>query len=130
VPTVAQQIFIPIAHQYIDDAIAHCSERSVDFQVEDIEKFVIAQRLPLDLPEIKSLCDDRPDLIKLDRHYITFKAQIQAEVSDWIQGEPSIDNIDDSEAELDKQESVKVPTHGGGVRVPSREDELDTTPAR
>lgn len=48
-----------------------------------------------------------------------------------IQVEPLLDNVNESEAELDRQESVKVPTHGGGVRVPiSREYELDTTPVR
>jgi conjugative relaxase-like TrwC/TraI family protein len=127
VPTVAQPIFQTIAQQSIDDAIAHCSERSVDFRVEDIEKFAIAQRFPIDIAEIKSLCDNRVDLIKLvgvaslkeNRHYTTLKTQIQAEVGDLIQVEPSIDNLDESEAELDKQESIKVPTHGGGVRVPT-----------
>lgn len=64
VPTVAQPISLPLAQQYLDDAIAHCSERSVDFRVEDNES--------------------------------------EAE-----------------EAELDRQEIVKVPTHGGGVRVPT-----------
>jgi TrwC relaxase len=165
--TVAQPISLPTAQQYLDDAIARCSERSVDFRVEDIEKFVIAQRLPLDIADIKSLCDARPDLIKLDRHYTTFKAQIQSEVSDsaadgialrlpssdtprsarlqgafhqadptllfssrgyanetlrereLIQVEPLLDNVNESEAELDKQEGVKVPTYGGGVKVPT-----------
>jgi conjugative relaxase-like TrwC/TraI family protein len=153
VPTVAQPISLRIVQQYIDDAIAHCSERSVDFRVEDIEKFAIAQRLPLDIAEIKPLCDARPDLIKLDRNYTTFKAEIQDEVGnsaeptllfssrrfanetlrerERIQVEPLLDNVNESEAELDRQESVKVPTYGGGVRVPiSREDELDTTPVR
>jgi conjugative relaxase-like TrwC/TraI family protein len=119
VPTVAQPISPRIAQQYIDDAIAHCSERSVDFRVEDIEKFAIAQRLPIDIAEIKSLCDNRPNLIKRDRNYTTFKAQIQAEVGDLIQVEPLLDNVNESEAELDKQEGVKVFTHGGGVKVPT-----------
>ncbi|WP_373538709.1 MobF family relaxase [Chamaesiphon sp.] len=143
VPTVAQPLSLAIAQKYLDDAIARCSERSVDFRVEDIEKFVIAQRLPLDIADIKSLCDARPDLIKLDRNYTTINAQIQAEVSDSaadgialrlpqrafhqaeprlrerIQVEPLLDNVNESEAELDKQEGVKVPTYGGGVKVPT-----------
>jgi conjugative relaxase-like TrwC/TraI family protein len=119
VPTVAQPISPTIAQQYIDDAIAHCSERSVDFRVEDIEKFAIAQRLPLDIAEIKPLCDARPDLIKFARNYTTVKAQIQAEVGERMQVEPLLDNVNESEAELDRQESVKVPTHGGGVKVPT-----------
>jgi conjugative relaxase-like TrwC/TraI family protein len=137
--TVAQPISIPIA-QYIDDAIAHCSQQSVDFSVEDIEKFAIAQRLPLDIAEIKPLCDARPDLIKLDRHYTIFNAQIQDEVGEPIQVEPLLDNINEGEAELDMQDGVKVPTHGGSVNVPthggdvsvptSREYELDTNPVR
>jgi hypothetical protein len=140
VPTVAQPISLPSAQQYIGDAIAHCSERSVDFRVEDIEKFAIAQRLPLDIAEIKLLCDARPDLIKLDRNYTTFKAQIQAEVSNLTQVEPLLDNGNERKDELDKQQGVEVPTHGGGVKVPthggdigtltSREYELDTTPVQ
>jgi conjugative relaxase-like TrwC/TraI family protein len=163
VPTVTQPISPRIAQQYIDDAIAHCSERSVDFRVEDIEKFAIAQRLPIDIAEIKPLCAARPDSIELDQNYTTFKAQIQDEVGDsaadgiallakpsrrerlpsidtprsarlqraFHQAEPLLDNVHQSEAELDRQEGVKVPTHGGGVRVPiSREDEIDTTPVR
>jgi conjugative relaxase-like TrwC/TraI family protein len=137
VPTVAQPISPPIAQQYLDDAIAHCSERSVDFRVEDIEKFAIAQRLPLAKPapsaiDIKPLCDARPDLIKLDRHYTTFKAQIQDEVGDSaeptlrerIQVEPLLDNIHQSEAELDRQEGVKVPTHGASVKVPTHRGDV------
>ena len=155
VPTVAQSIRqsrrfandSETTERFIDDAIAHCSERSVDFKVEDIEKFALAQRLPLaepapsaiDISEIKSLCDARADLIKLDRNYTTFKAEIQDEVGnsaeptlrERIQVKPLLDNVNESEAELDRQESVKVPTHGGGVRVPiSREHGLDTTPVR
>jgi conjugative relaxase-like TrwC/TraI family protein len=131
VPTVAQSIDSETTERFINDAIAHCSDRSVDFRVEDIEKFAIAQRLPLDIAEIKPLCDARPDLIKLDRHYTTFKAQIQAEVGDLMQFEPLLDHVNETEDELDRQESVKVPTHGGGVRVPvSREDKLDTTLVR
>jgi conjugative relaxase-like TrwC/TraI family protein len=101
--------------RYIEDAIAHCSDLSVDFRVEDIEKFVIAQRLPLDLTEIKSLCDARSDLIKLDGNYTTFsdRSVLQVEV------EPLLDNVDESEDELDEQKGVKVPTHGGGVGVPT-----------
>jgi conjugative relaxase-like TrwC/TraI family protein len=126
VPTVAQSIRqsrrfandSEKTERFIDDAIAHCSERSVDFGVEDIEKFAISQRLPLDIAEIKTLCDARPDLIKLDRHYTTFKAQIQAEVGDLMQVEPLLDRVNETEDELDRQESVKVPTHGCGVRVP------------
>jgi conjugative relaxase-like TrwC/TraI family protein len=148
VPTVAQSIRqsrrfandSETMERFIDEAIARCSESSVDFRVEDIEKFVIAQRLPLDIADIKSLCNARSDLIKLDRHYTTFKAQIQAEVGERIQVEPLLDNVNESEAELDKQDGVNVPTHGGSVNVPthggdvsvptSREYELDTNPIR
>jgi conjugative relaxase-like TrwC/TraI family protein len=37
VPTFAQPISLPLAHRYIDDASGHCSDRSVDFRVEDNE---------------------------------------------------------------------------------------------
>jgi conjugative relaxase-like TrwC/TraI family protein len=118
VPTVIQPISLLTLQQYFDDTIAHCSKQSVDFRVEDIEKLAIAQRLPIDIAEIKPLCDARPDLIKLDRHYTTLKTQIQAEIGEQIQVEPLLDNVNESEAELDRRESVKVPTHGGGVKVP------------
>lgn len=73
--------------EYINQAIAHCSERSVDFEIEDIEKFVIAQRLSLAKPalsaieitEVKSLCDERAELIKLDRNYTTLTALVREE---------------------------------------------------
>ena len=67
-PTVAQLTAAATKDDYIEDAIAHCSERSVDFRVEDVEKFVIAQRLPLaepapsaiDITEIDA-ASDSPD---------------------------------------------------------------------
>jgi conjugative relaxase-like TrwC/TraI family protein len=65
--------------RYIEDAIAHCSERSVDFRVEEIEKFAIAQRLPIDIAEIKPLCDTRADLIRLGGSYTTFRALCREE---------------------------------------------------
>jgi conjugative relaxase-like TrwC/TraI family protein len=65
--------------EYINQGIAHCSERSVDFEVEDIEKFTIAQRLPIEITEVKSLCDDRAELIKLDRNYTTLTALVREE---------------------------------------------------
>ena len=85
VPTVAQSIRqsrrfandSETTEQFINDAIVHCSERSVDFRVEDIEKFIIAQRLPIDITNIKSLCDDRLDLIKLDGNYTTYNALVR-----------------------------------------------------
>jgi conjugative relaxase-like TrwC/TraI family protein len=60
--------------KYLNDAIAHCSERSVDFRVQDIEKFILHQRLEIDIAEIKPLCDAHPHLIKLDNSYTTFSA--------------------------------------------------------
>jgi conjugative relaxase-like TrwC/TraI family protein len=65
--------------KYIDDAIDHCSERSADFEIEDLEKFTLAQRSPIDITEIKALCDDRAELIKLDDNYTTFKALVREE---------------------------------------------------
>jgi primosomal protein N' len=73
-PNVKQSSTAATKDRYIEDAIAHCSERSVDFCVEDIEKFVIAQRLPIDITDIKSLCNARSDLIKLDGNYTTLNA--------------------------------------------------------
>ncbi len=61
----------------INDAIEHCSERSADFKIEDLEKFVLAQRLPIDISEIKTLCDERAELIKLDDSYTTVAALVR-----------------------------------------------------
>jgi hypothetical protein len=73
-------------------------------------------------------------LSDLYRRQAILKAQKQQGVSDRnvLQvEEPSIKNVNKSEDELDKQQGVKMPTHGGGIRVPiSRKDEIDTTPVR
>jgi conjugative relaxase-like TrwC/TraI family protein len=78
-PKVERNTTTATKDRYIEDAIAHCSERSVDFRVEDIDKFVIAQRLPIDITDIKSLCDARSDLIKLDGNYTTYNALVREE---------------------------------------------------
>jgi hypothetical protein len=58
----------------------------------------------------------------LYRRQAILKAQKQYGVSDrnvlQIEIEPSINNVNESE-DLGKQAGVKVPTHGGGVKVPS-----------
>ncbi len=77
VPSVAQPTATTDKDRYINDAIAHCSERSADFKIEDLEKFVIAQRLSIDIAEIQPLCDDRPELIKLDNNYTTLNALVR-----------------------------------------------------
>jgi hypothetical protein len=83
-------------------------------------------------------------LSDLDRRQAILKAQKQHGVRDrhvlQVEVEPLLDNVNEREDELDRQESVKVPTHGGSVKVPthggdvgtltSREDELDTNPVR
>ncbi|AFY96813.1 MobF family relaxase [Chamaesiphon minutus] len=89
--------------RYIEDAIAHCSERSVDFRVEEIEKFAIAQRLPIDIAEIKPLCDDRADLIRLDGSYTTFRALCREEktISLMRQGQGTLTPVATTESVTD-----------------------------
>ena len=79
VTKVAQPTPAVDKQRYIDDAIAHCSERSADFRIEDLEKFILAQRSPIDITEIKTLCDERAELLKLDDNYTTFKALVREE---------------------------------------------------
>jgi conjugative relaxase-like TrwC/TraI family protein len=79
IPKAPQHTPAQDKQRYIDDAIAHCSERSVDFRIEEIEKFAIAQKLPVDIAEIEPLCNDRADLIRLDGSYTTFKALCREE---------------------------------------------------
>lgn len=74
IPIVKQPSNPETKQKYLNDAIRHCSERSVDFRVQDVEKFMLQQRLPIDISEIKPLCDDHPHLIKLDNNYTTFSA--------------------------------------------------------
>ena len=60
--------------EYLDDAISHCSERSVEFTREDLEKFAIAHRMPTDIAEIATLTARHPQLIAIGKKFTTFAA--------------------------------------------------------
>jgi conjugative relaxase-like TrwC/TraI family protein len=49
----------------LDDAIAHCSERNVAFTQEDLEKFILSERLAYDLTATAALIREHQELIAL-----------------------------------------------------------------
>ncbi len=72
---------IPVNHKSfsdgLDDAIAHCSERNVAFNLEDLEKFILNERLFTDVTAIEPLIKQHQELIALpglERQYTTWDA--------------------------------------------------------
>ncbi|MGH2414639.1 MAG: MobF family relaxase, partial [Microcystaceae cyanobacterium] len=49
----------PINQQSLDDAIEHCSERTVAFKQEEIEKFILSEGLPMDVTKIEKAISKR-----------------------------------------------------------------------
>ncbi len=61
--------------EHLNDAIAHCCERSVEFSVEDLEKFILNQRLAGDIGELALLVKENPYLLKVsDSSFTTLSA--------------------------------------------------------
>jgi conjugative relaxase-like TrwC/TraI family protein len=61
----------------LDDAIAHCSERNVAFNQEDLEKFILEERLATDVTAIEPLIREHQELIALpglEMQYTTWAA--------------------------------------------------------
>ncbi|OKH21816.1 hypothetical protein FACHB389_31465 [Nostoc calcicola FACHB-389] len=59
------------------DAIAHCSERNVAFKLEDLEKFILSERLFTDVNALEPLIKEHQELIVLpgmERQYTTWTA--------------------------------------------------------
>lgn len=59
------------------DAIAHCSERNVAFKLEDLEKFILSERLFTDVTALEPLIKEHQELIVLpgmERQYTTWTA--------------------------------------------------------
>ncbi|MHC5855104.1 MobF family relaxase, partial [Nostoc sp.] len=59
------------------DAIAHCSERNVAFKQEDLEKFILSERLFTDVTALEPLIKQHQDLMTLpgmERQYTTLSA--------------------------------------------------------
>ncbi|WP_193200523.1 MobF family relaxase [Nostoc sp. MG11] len=66
-----------IARSAVLEAIAHCSERNVAFTQEDLEKFILEERLATDLRAIEPLIREHQELIVLpglERQYTTWAA--------------------------------------------------------
>ncbi|MBD6620632.1 conjugative relaxase [Komarekiella sp. 'clone 1'] len=61
----------------LNNAIAHCNERNVAFTQEDLEKFILEERLATDLRAIEPLIREHQELIVLpglERQYTTWDA--------------------------------------------------------
>ena len=59
------------------EAIAHCSERNVAFKLEDLEKFILSERLSTDVTALEPLIKEHQELIVLpgmERQYTTWAA--------------------------------------------------------
>ncbi|MEJ6486126.1 MobF family relaxase [Nostoc punctiforme UO1] len=59
------------------EAIAHCSERNVAFKLEDLEKFILSERLFTDVNALEPLIKEHQELIVLpgmERQYTTWTA--------------------------------------------------------
>jgi conjugative relaxase-like TrwC/TraI family protein len=59
------------------EAIAHCSERNVAFKLEDLEKFILSERLLTDVTALEPLIKEHQELIVLpgmERQYTTWTA--------------------------------------------------------
>ncbi|MHC5821847.1 MAG: MobF family relaxase, partial [Nostoc sp.] len=66
-----------IARSAVLEAIAHCSERNVAFKQEDLEKFILRERLFTDVTALEPLIKQHQDLIPLpglERQYTTWAA--------------------------------------------------------
>ncbi|WP_375471377.1 MobF family relaxase, partial [uncultured Nostoc sp.] len=70
-----------VSKQSLEDAlapaIAHCSERNVAFKLEDLEKFILSERLLTDVTALEPLIKEHQELIVLpgmERQYTTWTA--------------------------------------------------------
>ena len=51
--------------QHITEAIAHCAERNVAFNTEELEKFILQEKLPVAIDELVEAIKQHPELIRL-----------------------------------------------------------------
>jgi len=68
-----------ITVDHLDDAIAHCSERNVEFSREDLENFILTQGLAPDVREFTPLIKNHPQLKRLGDNGFTTLAALQRE---------------------------------------------------
>ncbi|MBN3878455.1 MobF family relaxase [Nostoc sp. JL23] len=74
---VADSLAEPKVEDALADAIAHCSERNVAFKLEDLEKFILSERLLTDVNALEPLIKEHQELIVLpgmERQYTTWTA--------------------------------------------------------
>ncbi|MHC5778445.1 MobF family relaxase [Nostoc sp.] len=74
---VADSLAEPNVEDALADAIAHCSERNVAFKLEDLEKFILSERLFTDVTALEPLIKEHQELIVLpgmERQYTTWTA--------------------------------------------------------
>ena len=74
---VADSLAEPNVEDALADAIAHCSERNVAFKLEDLEKFILSERLFTDVNALEPLIKEHQELIVLpgmERQYTTWTA--------------------------------------------------------
>ncbi|WP_375494253.1 MobF family relaxase, partial [uncultured Nostoc sp.] len=63
--TIEEALADAIARSAVLEAIAHCSERNVAFKQEDLEKFILSERLFTDVTAIEPLIKQHQELIAL-----------------------------------------------------------------
>ncbi|MBA3920218.1 MAG: relaxase domain-containing protein [Nostocaceae cyanobacterium] len=63
-----------IKMEHLDDAIAHCSERNVEFSRQDLEKFIFSLNIYPDIRELQPLIDNHADLKSLGDTFTTMAA--------------------------------------------------------
>ncbi|MEA5604490.1 MobF family relaxase [Nostoc sp. UHCC 0252] len=74
---VADSLAEPNVEDALGSAIAHCSERNVAFKLEDLEKFILSERLLTDVNALEPLIKEHQELIVLpgmERQYTTWTA--------------------------------------------------------
>jgi conjugative relaxase-like TrwC/TraI family protein len=87
--------------QHLDDAIAHCSQRSVEFSIEDVEKFILNQRLTNDVNNLTPLIEEKSNLLTTpDGSFTTLQAlkREKATVRIMERGKGVVDSIATNEA--------------------------------
>ncbi|MBE9210538.1 relaxase domain-containing protein [Nostoc sp. LEGE 06077] len=67
----------------LGNAIAHCSERNVAFKLEELEKFILEERLATDVTAIEPLVREHQELISLPglTHQFTTMAAVRRELA-------------------------------------------------
>ena len=68
-----------ITDEHLNDALAHCSERNVEFTREDLEKFILTLGLAPDVRQLTPLIKNHPQLKRLGDNGFTTLAALQRE---------------------------------------------------